>query len=178
MSDKEIWKDIEGYNGLYQVSSFGRVKSMNRIVEKKDGNVLTIKERILRNNTSSGYCIVGLSKNGKVKFHHIHLLVAISFLNHTKCGFKKVVDHIDNNPLNNKLSNLQIVTNRENSSKDRKGGTSKYIGVSYHKLKNKWAANIYINNPILLGFFDKEEDAAKAYQDKLKELTHLKQRKG
>tara|TARA_A100000171_G_scaffold49367_1_gene58325 strand:+ start:270 stop:476 length:207 start_codon:yes stop_codon:yes gene_type:complete len=64
MSDKEIWKDIEGYNGLYQVSSFGRVKSMNRIVEKKDGNVLTIKERILRNNTSSGYCIVGLSKNG------------------------------------------------------------------------------------------------------------------
>jgi hypothetical protein len=114
-----------------------------------------------------------LHKYGKIKTIKIHILVAMAFLGHKPDGTQKiVVDHIDNNPLNNNLTNLQLISQRENVSKDRKNGSSQYTGVSWGKNTNKWRSIIYINNKVKhLGLFTLEEDAAKAYQNALKMLN-------
>ena len=84
------------------------------------------------------------------------------FLNH-KPNKEFVVDHINNIKLDNRLENLQLITQRENSSKDRKG-TSVYRGVSWAKQNKKWIAQITINKKkINLGYFTIELNASKAY---------------
>lgn len=169
----EIWKDILGYEGLYQVSSFGRVKSLEKRVFMKRNNCLkTLKERMFnaRSIDAYGYHFVGLRKDGLKKNNKVHILVAIAFLNHTPNGYKIIVDHIDNIKANNKLDNLQLITPRENNSKDkwRLNPTSKYTGVSLIKANNKWFSCISINGKnTYLGSFDNELDASKAYQKAL-----------
>jgi hypothetical protein len=152
----EIWKDIEGYKG-YQVSSIGRIRSLK-----------FNKEKILSPNiATNGYYMVGLYGE-KYKTFTIHSLVAIAFLGHKPDGYKIVVDHIDNNPLNNNINNLQLISNRENISK-QKAKTSKYTGVSWSKRKKKWISQITINRKtIKLGIFVNELEASEAYQNKLK----------
>jgi hypothetical protein len=181
---KEIYKDIPGYEGLYQVSNLGNVKSLEREVSNGKGTYI-IKENILKPNTKIGYAVVGLFINGKRKRFYVHQLVAIVFLNHTINGFETVVDHIDNNPLNNNINNLQLLSNRENSSKDKwkYNPSSKYVGVYLNrnkitlkdgstKIVIKWIARIYINGKReLLGSFKNEELANDAYQNKLKEIN-------
>ena len=82
-----------------------------------------------------------------------------------------VVDHIDNNSLNNCLDNLQIITPRKNTSKDRKGHSSKYIGVTWHKQASKWVVHILNNNKReYLGLFEIELDAANAYKKRLNDI--------
>ena len=166
----EIWKSIEGCED-YEISNLGRVKSLARTVIFSDGRVVSRKEKFLKLSVNDrGYLIVSLCKDTKSKTKKVHQLVAIAFLNHTPDGNKLVIDHIDNNPLNNKLGNLQIITHRENTSKDRKG-SSQYTGVSWHKPCKKWIARIYINGKSKnLGRFKDELEAAKAYQTALKEL--------
>lgn len=154
----ENWLPIKGYEGHYEVSDFGRIKSL------KFG-----KERILKQNPdSAGYLIIGLHIDGNKSTKKVHQLVAIAFLEHEPCGMKIVVDHRDNIKINNRANNIQLISNRENSSKDRAGGTSKYIGVHWHKECNKWYARITINGKYKhLGLFFNELEAAKAYQNAL-----------
>jgi hypothetical protein len=170
---EEIWKDIPGYENIYQVSSLGNVKSLSRKILNQGLNEFYSKEKILKKHVSTnGKYIVVLRKNNLPKTIQVHQLVAIAFLNHVPNGHKIVVDHIDNNPLNNKLSNLQIITQRENASKDRKNKSSKYTGVSWVNSHNKWYAGIQIKGKSKsLGFYENEIDAHNAYQNKLKELT-------
>ena len=164
-NQEEVWLPVKGYEGLYEVSNLGSVKSFVR----GKGKVLNCSL------TDTGYYRVNLHKNGFQRNFKVHKLVAISFLNHTPCGHKLVIDHIDNNKLNNVIDNLQIITNRENSSKDRKGGTSKYVGVSLIRKTNKWKAQIKINGKNkFLGNFDKEIDASNAYQKELIKEYKLK----
>ena len=159
----ENWKDIEGYED-YQVSDMGRVKSLKRGKERILKGVLDIY----------GYLIVTLCENNKRKTFKIHKLVAIEFLNHIPCGYKEVVDHIDNNPLNNKVDNLQLISARENTSKDKKGGASKYTGVCWAKQKNKWKSSIYIKSKLIyLGLFINEEEAHLKYQLALENIEHF-----
>jgi len=167
---KEIWKDIKGYKGFYQVSNLGRIKSMNRTVIRKSGTY-KVQERIMKLSITSGYCHTSLrGENGTSKTLFVHQLVAIAFLKHIPNGHKIVVDHIDNNNLNNNLNNLQLITNRENCSKDKKG-TSKYTGVCWDKSNNKWMASINIKgNSKALGRFDCELRASLAYKKALREL--------
>lgn len=171
---KEIWKDIPDYEGIYQVSSFGRVKSLKREVNHFTGSRV-VNEKILKQKIDPrGYCAVGLSKLGCLKVFEIHRLVAKCFLKREENVIKLVVDHIDNNKLNNKLENLQITTNRENSSKDKFGGSSKYVGVCFKKDNKKWYSRIQINGKSkFLGYFKTEIDAYLAYQKKLKEINSL-----
>ena len=172
----EIWKEIKGYES-YEVSNLGRVKSLARIVTTAKGSRV-LKEKILK-PASTGFkklktkhLGVFLTKNGKAKTKKVHQLVAIAFLNHKPNGHKLVVDHIDNNSLNNELGNLQIITNRENTSKDKKNGASKFIGVSWNKPAKKWQASISINGKTKnLGVFFDELEAAKTYQNALLELV-------
>ncbi len=167
----EIWKDIKGYEGLYEVSNLGRIKSLARIVTTVRGS-WTYKEKFLKPTVSGdGYAKVCLCKNGKAKTKKVHQLVAIAFLNHKPNGHKLVIDHVDNNPLNNELGNLQIISQRKNTSKDKKGFSSKYTGVSWNKAGKKWVAQITINGKIgYLGSFKDETKAAEAYQIALNNL--------
>jgi alkyl hydroperoxide reductase subunit AhpF len=97
----------------------------------------------------------------------------MAFLGHVPNGQKLVVDHIDGDKLNNNLNNLQVITNRENTSKDRSGGTSKYVGVSWSKQNKKWKAQIRIDGKqIYIGHFTNDIDASQAYQKKLKEISN------
>jgi len=170
---KEIWKDIPDYEGLYQVSNLGRVKSLERVVKRANNRILPLKERILKPaKDKRGYYHVMLCLNGKIKAYRIHKLVAIVFLNHKPKGRYIVVDHIDNNKTNNKVSNLQITTARNNASKDKKGYTSKYTGVSWHKAGKKWSSQIHHKGKkIHIGLYDSEYKAYLAYQAKLKKIV-------
>lgn len=169
---KEEYKDIQGYENIYQISNFGNVKSLDRIVIDSRKGVRKYKGKILKaTKDGTGYLRVVLCKEGKRKDMKVHQLVAIAFLGHKPNGYKIVVDHIDNNPLNNKLSNLQIISNREDCSKDKKG-TSKYTGVNWHTNNQKWIAKITIKGKKKhLGYFSDELLAHKAYQTA---LTNLK----
>jgi len=155
----EEWRSIEGFKD-YHVSSLGRVKSLKHK-----------KEKILKGALNSyGYRIVNLSVNGVQHSRKVHKLVAGAFLGHVRCGYKEVVDHINNNKDDNRLVNLQLITARENVNKDIKRGASKYRGVTIHKPSGKWMAQITINGKhIYLGLFNCEIKASIAYQKKLKE---------
>ena len=162
---KEIWKDILGYEGLYQVNDYGNVKSLSRTITKGNSTYIT-KDRLLKQSIDSqGYPYVNLSDYKKQKTFRVHQLVAVAFLNHTPDKHKGlVIDHIDNNKLNNMTTNLQLITNKKNTSKDRKNKTSKYTGVSWHKQSNKWLAQFRENGSVkYLGTFESEEEAKDAY---------------
>ena len=167
---KEIWKDVVGYEGLYQVSNLGNVKSLKRIGKYRD-SYRVIKEKILKNiKDNTGYLKVNLYCDGIQTKKHIHVLVAVSFLNHIPCGHKLVVDHINNNKLDNRVENLQIITQRYNLSKDKKG-TSHFTGVYWHKNYKKWCSQIIVNNrTIYLGSFKTEEEGHNAYKNALKNI--------
>jgi ribosomal protein L22 len=164
----EVWKPIEGYEGIYEISSFGRVKSF---YGKKN-----ILGRILNPCLDgNGYPIVRLCKDKKLETTTIHRLVAITFLNYKFEKGNSVVNHIDGNKTNNNLSNLEIVTQRKNLStcfrRDRNRLTSKYPGVSFDKINKKWRATVSIKRKqIFQKYFDSELEAAAAYQSKLIEL--------
>jgi hypothetical protein len=163
---KEEFRNIKGYEGLYQISNLGKVKSLKR--KLSDGRKL--KEKILKPQTNNcGYLRVNLYKYRKMKSFLIHQLMAMAFLNHIPNGHKSVVDHIDNDKNNNRLENLQIITSRHNLSKDKKGGSSEYTGVSWSKATSKWRSQLTVQGKVLhLGYFEFELDAAEAYQKALK----------
>lgn len=161
----EEFRDIPGYEGLYQASSLGNIKSL--------GNNNFRKEKILKPGLKkSGYYDVRLSKNGKAKSMRVHKLVAMAFLAHKPDGTMNiVVDHINNVKTDNRVENLQLITIRENSSKDKKGYSSKYVGVCWYKRKMRWIASIRINGKCKnLGYFKNEYDAHLKYQETLKTL--------
>lgn len=156
----EQWKDIDGYEGIYQVSDLGRVKSF------KNG-----KEKILKSSAYiNKYCTVSLRKNGTTKSYIVHRLVWKAFKGETDL----CIDHIiEGNKLDNRLSNLQTLTIRENTAKYNLSlkKTSKYTGVCWYKNYNKWLACIKINGKKKhLGFFINEIDAAEAYQKAVNNL--------
>ena len=107
MIDIEIWKDIKDYEGLYQVSNWGRVKSLG------NGNSNNSKERILKLYIERcGYLNVFLSKNGKRKMCSVHRLVAETFLENPEN--LPEVNHIDEDKTNNRVENLEWKTHRDN----------------------------------------------------------------
>ncbi len=112
--EKEIWLPIINYNGLYEISSFERVRGLDRRVVRKNKGFLKIKGRILRPAiSSSGYLSVSLSKNSRGLTHNIHRLMAEHFIdnpNNYKC-----VNHLDGNKLNNNIPNLEWCTYSQNS---------------------------------------------------------------
>jgi hypothetical protein len=169
----EIWKDIRGYEGRYQVSNLGRVKSLSR--EINNGKSIYIsKERFLKGGFDKrGYCIIILCNGNNIKkYVRMHQLVAIEFLGHNPCGFDKIIDHINNDKRDNRLENLQITTTRNNTSKDKKNATSKYTGVYWHSGNKVWNAAIRINGKKKhLGTFKDELSASVAYNNVLNNLS-------
>jgi hypothetical protein len=150
----EEWKPIKGYEGIYEISSFGRVKSLR-------------SNKIIKPSNSGTYLKIELNLNGISKKIYVHKLVAISFLNHKPNKFEKVIDHINGNQLDNNFFNLQIITHRENISKSFK----KYLPIGVRMIKNKFSSSIYIKGKnISLGSFDTKEEAFLYYQKALKSI--------
>lgn len=104
----EIWKDIPEYEGLYQVSNLGRVKSLERTIIRKNGIKQTIVERIMKPQPNSmGYLRVLLCKNGNSVQFFVHRLVAFAFIPNNNPTEKTLINHKDENPLNNHVDNLE-----------------------------------------------------------------------
>ena len=154
----EEWKLINGYEN-YSISSYGRVRN------DKTG-------RILRASIDGhGYYKVGLCKDNKKRTMRFHKLVADAFIDNPEN--KPCIDHINNDRLDNKVSNLRYVTHTENNQNKsmRKDNTSNVKGVSFDKNNNKWRAYIYIDGiKIHLGYFSNIEDAKKARIDRANEV--------
>ena len=103
---EEIWKDIEGYEGLYEVSSYGRVRSLGQFVNHNYGGYAYRKGRILKPGLGSKkYLSVTLSKNGIQKQYSVHRLVAQAFI--PNINNLPIINHKDENKLNNCVDNLE-----------------------------------------------------------------------
>lgn len=134
---REEWRDIKGYEGLYQISEFGKVKSLERKVNGPKG-LRIVEEKILKPYIGTGYKKVHLSKSGKGKQISVHRLVATNFIREP-VG-REVVNHIDGNKLNNHYSNLEWCTYRENNQHARENGLWKAFG-SNHYLRKQTSRN-------------------------------------
>lgn len=156
----EIWKDVEGYEGKYLISNTGKLKS-----------IIGNKEKLLNGHTNYlGYLQYSLrwKLKNKANNYKAHQLVAQAFLGHKICGHKLVVDHINDIKTDNRVENLQIVTQRFNVCKTQGNYSSQYKGVSWDKNRNKWLVHISINGKIKhLGLFTNEYKAHLAYQNAL-----------
>ena len=111
--ETEIWKDIKGFEGLYQASNLGRIKSLERFRKGKNGSLVSVKEKILKPKLShNGYYQVALFKNSIRKFYLIHRLVFEAFNSTIPEGMQ--VNHINEIKTDNSLSNLNLMTPKEN----------------------------------------------------------------
>lgn len=175
--ENEIWKDIKDYEGLYQVSNLGNVKSLSRVTINKKSNLknaasyCVIRERILKTTNNRGYNMIALCKNGTIRYFKNHRLVATMFIGYIPKSM--VVNHKNGIKTDNRVENLEIVTNHENVTHgvNKMKTSSKYSGVSWNKSKQKWIAYTYINRKhIHIGYFNTEIEASKAYSDKIAEI--------
>jgi len=129
MRTVEIWKQIEGYEGYYEVSDRGRVRSIKRIIKRSDGKIKTFKEVIRKPQTSNGngrkdgYQAVFLCRNGHQKRCCVHRLVANAFIKNKPKNCKYEVMHLDGDKLNNHASNLRYGSRKCNMAFKVEHGT-------------------------------------------------------
>jgi len=116
---KEIWKDIAGYEGFYQVSNYGRVRSLRRTFTRSDGKIKTFQEKTLKQGTNpNGYKYVNLSIKSKAYSARVHRLVAEAFINNPEN--LPCINHKDENKANNSVENLEWCTYRYNNTYNNK----------------------------------------------------------
>lgn len=115
--DIEQWSDIEGYEGFYQISNIGNVRSLDRIVTQQNRWGQTLRytkrgKRLSPGSSPNGYVIVGLSKNHVKKYHSVHRLVATAFIPNT--DNKPQINHINGVKADNRTENLEWCDASEN----------------------------------------------------------------
>jgi hypothetical protein len=116
----EEWKDIEGYEGLYQISDWGNVKRLERVIEQynpraKRNIVIRQKEKIYKGRIDNGgYCITSLTKDKISNFAFVHRLVAKAFIPNP--DNKPFVDHLNTIKTDNRVDNLRWCTQEENNN--------------------------------------------------------------
>lgn len=119
----EKWLPVEGFEGEYEVSNLGRVKSLGRFKVTKKGMHYPVKPLLLKPRNYNGYLSVGFPKDGKYKMLRVNRLVAAAFVDNP--DGKPFVNHIDGNKTNNHASNLEWVTAKENSQHAMRTGLRK-----------------------------------------------------
>ena len=158
----ETWKDVKGYEGLYQVSDLGRIKTKRGTIRKLTQN-------------KNGYLYVNLCKDGKIKNFPVHRLVALAFIEPHEVGL--TVNHKNEDKTDNRVENLEWLTRKDNLnygthnarvSKNRKGkcsGTEHFnygkLGANSHTHKGK-VVGVSIENPEVVVEFDTAADASRA----------------
>lgn len=159
------WKPIPGYEGFYEVSDEGQIRSLDRV----DRRGRFWKSQLLRPGTTPrGHHYVALRRDGKLKTFLLHVLVARAFLG--PCPEGHEVCHNDGIGTNNHINNLSYGSRRKNVAIDRNrhpnNYSSKYPGVCRRKGRKRspWQAGItFEGRSMHLGVFESEEDAAQAY---------------
>lgn len=131
----EVWKEINEYENLYEVSNLGRVRSLDRIIIQSNnrgqckhlykGKILALHKR------NNGYLCTHLSKNGIAKWLSVHRLVAETFIPHIEEN--NIVNHLDNNRQNNRADNLEWTTFKGNMQWASKQGRMKYNAENLKK---------------------------------------------
>ena len=148
MNDK--WKPIPGFEGYYEVSDTGFVRSVDRVITRHDGVSRLLKSRTCKlSKNSDGYMQVKLSKNGSSRYFAVHRLVYTSFVGEIPIGYD--VDHIDFDRTNNHYTNLQAITHRENVLKTVSAGRNytsvvDVRGANNPNFGNKKLSKIYEND--------------------------------
>jgi hypothetical protein len=175
MDKKEEWKPVVGYEGLYEVSNIGKIKSLKKTVNHKLYGTKNKNEFILNINktTNFGYYKCKLTKDGITRCYFVHRIVANAFIEN-KNNYP-IINHIDGIKTNNSVDNLEWCTYRHNANhfNSNQKRSSKYAGVSYNKNSRKWIANIRIGkNQKYLGLFNEEEDAYNAYILELNKINN------
>jgi NUMOD4 motif/HNH endonuclease len=180
----EIWKDIKGYEGLYQISNYGNITNCRNYSAKTHSNKTKFGKLLKPRPNNCGYLRIGLYKDRKVKFFFIHRLVAQHFISNPLD--KKMVNHIDGNKLNNHFINLEWVTLSENVKHAYANNLVKNIH-SEKRIKmlktlqenNKKKVNIYNSDGVCLGSFESLQSASIAlgYNKKYFSMIHIKKSK-
>jgi hypothetical protein len=138
----EIWKDIEGYEGYYEISNLGRVRSLKRTVVFKDGRIAHYKDRILKYCISSdGYPCVGICRDSKQFNVAVHKLVGRYFVNGYQEGLE--LNHIDGNKMNPAASNLEWDTHLHNMRHAASTGLLSKRQLNQKKVIDKTTGKIF-----------------------------------
>lgn len=169
---EEVWKDIKGYEGWYQVSNLGQVKRLKKVHFNHGKENIVEREHILTPTTDkNGYLVVILSNKGENRKHvKVHRLVAEAFIENTEN--KPQVDHINRIRNDNRVENLRWVTNSENQYNSTHTTLLKYKGKSIpltilcnmknikrgtvlRRLKNGWSVEDAVDKPVDTRFYKK-----------------------
>jgi hypothetical protein len=154
----ENWFDLKGFEGEYQISDSFNIRSLDRIVERPGirGN-MKVKGKILKPCIDrNGYLRVSI----KDKLYSLHRLIAINFI--PTIQGKDIINHKDGNKKNNSLENLEWCNYYENNNHTFKSKKtlSGLTGVTFHRLSNKWKAQIFFNKKNKsLGYYNTKEEA-------------------
>ena len=134
----EIWKDVIGYDNVYQISNLGRVRSLNRTDVDCHGRMQKRKGKLIKpTENSNGYLRVYLAYRGKKEKRFIHRMVAEAFVPNSDPDINDIVNHMDCNPKNNKYDNLEWTT--------RKGNIQYAVLKGRMKRNKKWIERLYIS---------------------------------
>lgn len=170
---EKIWKAIPSYKGYYEVSNYGEVRSY--LVRGTKTNELSDIPTLKNLRLSMGYPTCDLFGTGRKnkKTWRVHVLVAMAFLGHKPNGYNLVVNHIDNNPLNNRLDNLELINQGHNTRTHKED-----VGVYWNIKSQKWFAMIRIKaykngSKLYLGGYENKEQALKVYQTALKHINEF-----
>ncbi len=147
---KENWKDIRGFEGWYQVSDLGRVRSLDReIFFKNIGKNIKYKGKIMRHRYHNGYPMINLNKNKQMSSLPIHRLVAETFLDNP--NKYKCVNHMDGIRSNNCSDNLEWCTHAHNNKHARDTGLfiPNIIGILENNIKNRKRVSAIRNNKLI-----------------------------
>jgi hypothetical protein len=161
----EEWKEIVGYEGYYEVSNMGQIRSMDRVVAttNKGGDCTKfLKGQIIKQclNSNQNYWTVCLGKEGKLKTHRVNRLVGLAFI--LNPDNKPYVDHINRDKLDNKVSNLRWSTEAENNLNMRRGNTGKvhiYQVYDERHYKSPYKVKYTKNEKMTFKHFKTLEDA-------------------
>lgn len=175
--EPEIWKPIPGYEGLYEVSSWGKIKTVLRYRKCSFGSTAIVQEKILHCYIQKRYFSCVLTKDGKSKNIRVHRIVYKVFVDKSNRNISELEDinHKDLDKYNNYYKNLEEVSKRENQTHRylQQNKSSVFPGVSFRsdeKRIKRWQASVAVNKKnIYIGTFLTEIEAYQAYLDALQE---------
>lgn len=146
MNEEEYWTQLPQYNNIYEISTLGNIRSIDRIVNAKNGSTRNVKGKNIKLINNGSYYVVGLAKRGKNKQYLVHRLVAETFI--PNVYNYPVVNHINGNKLDNRVENLEWCTIEYNVKDAWKNGLMKTLKGKENKMFGKYGKNANKSKPV------------------------------